>query len=72
MEEIDAALGLVASGLSDQNYAQSLDFYRFWFEVGQTYYQVSSDQTFNDIWNNRGTGLTINLRSGKPSTQPLT
>ena len=65
MEEIDAALRLTVGRLSDQNYTQSLDFYRFWFEIGQTYYQVLSDQTFNAIWDNRGAGSMINRASGK-------
>ena len=61
MNEIIPALGSVVDGLSDENYAQSLDFYRFWSDIGQTYYQISSDQVFNDIWNNRAKGSTINI-----------
>jgi len=55
MEEIDKALGSAVGGLSDQNYAQSLDFYRFWFGIAQTHYQVPPDQIFDAIWKNRGT-----------------
>ena len=55
MEEIDGGLGSAVGALSDQNYAQSLDFYRFWFGVAQAHYQVPSDQIFDAIWKNRGT-----------------
>jgi len=63
MEEFDKALGTAVGELSDKNYSQSLDFYRFWFEIGQTYHQIPSDQVFNAIWNNRVTGSTINFSS---------
>jgi len=64
MEEIDKALGSAVGGLSDQNYLQSLNFYRIWFEIGQTYYQLPSDQVFNiAIWNNRVTGSMMNFSS---------
>jgi len=53
MEEISKALGLVVEKLSDDNYAQSFDFYRFWFGIGQTYHQIPPDQIFHVIWNNR-------------------
>ena len=56
MEEIDNGLGSAIGGLSDENYAQSLDFCRFWFDIAQTYHQVPSDQVFDAIWKNRGTG----------------
>ena len=65
MEEIDKALGSTVGALSDENYAQSLDFYRFWFDIGQTYYQFPSDQVFNAIWNNRAKGSMIEPGSGK-------
>ena len=63
MEEIDEALGTVVGRLSDENYSESLDFYRLWFEIGQTHHQTPPDQVFNTIWNNRATGSTINLSS---------
>ena len=53
MRTIGEALGLVVNKLSDQNYAQSLDFYRFWLGTGPTYLQIPSDQIFDAIWNNR-------------------
>jgi len=53
MQTIGGALGLVVGQLSDQNYAQSLDFYRFWLSTGQGYVEVPSDQIFDAIWNNR-------------------
>ena len=38
--------------------AGSLSFYRFWIDIGQTYYQTPPDQIFDAIWSNRaGTGL---------------
>jgi len=56
MQTVGEALGLVAGELSDQNYAQSLEFYRFWLGADQTYIQVPSDQIFDAIWNNRVPG----------------
>ena len=53
MREINNALGSVFGGLSEQNYVQSFDFYRFWFDIGQTYHQIPSDQIFDNIWRNR-------------------
>ena len=53
MQTIGGALDLVVGELSDQNYAQSLDFYRFWLGVGQADIQVPPDQIFDAIWNNR-------------------
>jgi len=61
MEEISTALNLVVSGLSGENYTQSLDFFRFWFDIGQTYHQTPSDQIFNAIWSNRAMGLTMDF-----------
>jgi len=63
MEEINATLGLVVGRLSDENYAQSLDFYRFWFGIAQTYHQIPSDQIFDTIWENRETN-SINVVRG--------
>ena len=63
MEEIDKTLRTAVDELSDQNYSQSLDFYRLWFEIGQTYHQIPSDQTFNLIWNNRVKGSMIDFSS---------
>ena len=51
-------------GLSDENYAQSLDSYRFWFGIAQTYHQVPSDQIFDAIWKNRGRCGLINSDYG--------
>ena len=53
MQTVREALGLVVGELSDQNYAKSLDFYRFWLGTGQAHIQVPSDQIFDAIWNNR-------------------
>ena len=46
----------MVGALSDQNYKQSLDCYRLWFDITQTHYQVPSDQILDTIWKNRGTG----------------
>ena len=64
MEDIDQALNSVVAKLSDENYAQSLAFHRFWLDVGQTYHQVPPDQICDAIWNNRGTG-SIDAKQGK-------
>jgi len=53
MRTIGGALGLVVGELSDENYAQSLNFYRFWLGTGHGYIPVPSDQIFDAIWNNR-------------------
>ena len=53
MQTVGEALGLVVGELSDNNYAQSLDFYCFWLETGRTYVQIPSDQIYDSIWNNR-------------------
>ena len=48
------ALEPVVSSLSDQNYAESLAFYRFWLDIGQTYHQISlPDLIFDTIWGYR-------------------
>ena len=56
MTTVEGALELVIYELSDQNYEQSLDFYRFWLDAGQTYVQIPSDQIFDAIWNHRVSG----------------
>ena len=66
MEDIDKALGTVVRKLSDDNYAQSLEFYRFWFGIGQTYHRTPPGQIFDAIWNNSGTSSSmIDPRKGK-------
>ena len=64
MSTIGEVLGSVVAELSDENYAKSLAFYHLWFDIGQTYLQVTSDHTFNSIFNKRGTSL-IDPDSGK-------
>ena len=56
MESVDRALSQAVGRLSDQNYSQSLAFYRFWFDIGLKHRQIPSDQTFDTIWNNRVAG----------------
>ena len=55
MEIIDRALCSVAGNLSDENYSESLTFYKSWFDIAQTHHQIPSDQIFDAIWKNRGT-----------------
>jgi len=64
MTNIQAALDSVIAKISDQNYDQSLAFYRFWFEIAQTYSQSPPDQIFNDIYGNRWPGA-VDTRHGK-------
>ena len=66
MTNIVRALDSVVAKLSDENYAQSLAFYRLWHDIGQTYNQIPSNWTFaNAIWNNRGLSSNINPQDGK-------
>jgi len=58
MRNVGEALGFVVGELSDQNYSQSLEFYRFWLGTGQTHIQIPSDQLFDAIWKNRVGELT--------------
>ena len=54
MGEINKALGSTVCDLSDQNYALSLAFFRFWLDVGQTYPKTPPEyQIFDVMWNNR-------------------
>ena len=72
MESIRDVLSSVIAKLSDENYAESIAFYRLWFCIGQTYLQVTSDQAFYAIWNGEGAG-SINKTHGEViySTAPL-
>ena len=63
MKTIGEALGLIVDELSDQNYAQSLEFYRFWLNTGRTYTQIPSDQIFYAVWNNRAARGSIDPNS---------
>ena len=56
MRNIQNALGLAISGLSDQRYEQSLDHFRFWFRIGQKYSQNSPDLIFDAIYGYRMKG----------------
>jgi hypothetical protein len=64
MDNIRRALDSVVPKLSDENYEQSFAFYRFWFDVGQTYHQIPSDLILNAILNNRATA-SINAGRGE-------
>ena len=65
MAQIQIDLDLVVAKLSDQNYAQSLAFYRFWFDIGHTYHQIPSDWIFDAIRSNKETNSMLNPRNGK-------
>ena len=65
MQTIEEALGFVVGGLSDQNYTESLAFYRFWLGVGGAYLEIPSDQIFSAIWNHRAAASSINASCGK-------
>ena len=63
---IQRGLYTTISKLSDQNYDQSFPFYRFWFDIAQAHSEVTLDQIFDAIWDNRGAGATaISPRCGK-------
>lgn len=64
MGTIRKGFGSVVGKLSDQNYAKSLAFCRFWLETGQTYIQVPSDPIFDAIWDNR-VAASINPEEGE-------
>ena len=65
MGEIVTAIGSVVAKLSNENYAHSFAFYRFWFGIGQKHYQIPIDQISDAIWNNRTTGSMIDPGHGK-------
>ena len=65
METIEEALGFAVGELSDENYEQSLAFYRFWCETGGAYLETPSDKIFDAIWNRRGGRSSINPSCGK-------
>ena len=58
MSTIGEVLDSVVAKLSDENYTKSLAFYHLWFDIGQTYLQVTS------FFNKRGTS-SIDPDSGK-------
>jgi len=64
MEDIEGALGPVVSNLSDQNYAESLAFYRLWSDIGQTHHQIPPDLIPDTIRKNRGSDSIVS-REGK-------
>jgi len=59
MEDIKGALGSVVDNLSDQNYARSLEFYRFWIDIGQSYHQIPPNLVDDAIWQNRTTSSIV-------------
>ena len=59
MEDIHVGLGSAIKKISNENYDQSLDFYRFWFEIAQTYSQNPPDQIFDAFYDNRGSDAIV-------------
>ena len=54
MEVVDGALSLATCQLSNENYAQTLAFYRLWLDIKQTHHhQIPSDRFLEAIWNIR-------------------
>ena len=64
MGYIGQVLDSVVSKLSDENYVESIAFYRLWFDIGQTYLGITSDRAYDAIWSRRGDG-SINSADGK-------
>ena len=58
MQNIQKGLGLTITNLSDQNYEKSLTYFRVWSEVGQTHFQLSADQIFDAIYEQRASGAS--------------
>jgi hypothetical protein len=56
MSEIQQRLSSVVRSLSDQNYEQSLAFYRLLLQIGLTHSKIAPDQILDDLWNARGSG----------------
>ena len=53
MRNLENGLGSVLCGLTSDNYEKRLGFYRFRFEIGQTYSQIPPDLIFSSIWNHK-------------------
>ena len=56
MADIGQVLNSVVTKLKDENYAESLVFYRLWFDIGQTYLQITFDHPYYAIWGRREDG----------------
>ena len=50
--------------LSNESYAESFAFFRFWFDIGHAYHEIPSEKIFNAIWNSRRAN-SISPGSGK-------
>jgi hypothetical protein len=69
---INPTLDSVVKKISDENYEESFAFYRFWFDIGRTYHQISPDLVLDAIFENRRTGSIGPDRSGLiQPTSPL-
>ena len=63
MGDVEKFLGYAVRDLSEQNYAQSLAFFRLWLDIGQTYQQTPPDKIFDAIWGYR-TGNSFSPSGG--------
>jgi hypothetical protein len=53
MDSIQKVMSSALGKISDENYEQTLAFYRFWFEIGQIHHQIPSDLVFNTVLDSR-------------------
>ena len=60
MNNIQNALGLAISSLSDEQYEQSLDHFRLWFRIGQKYSRNPPDLIFDAIYGSKLRGSWSN------------
>ena len=64
MSEIRERLSLVVKNLSDQNYEQSLAFYRLWLAIGLTHSDITPEQILDDIFRHLSSGA-VSYKDGK-------
>lgn len=50
MKNLESALGSLVYALTDENYDESLNRYRFLFQLGKTYSLIPSNLVFDTIW----------------------
>ena len=65
MSYIKKSLDSVVAKLSDDNYDQSIAFYRLWFGIAHKFHRFTSDRISDVIWSNRGTNHSIDPDEGK-------
>ena len=66
MGYLENHLAPVVEKFSDQNYEKSLALYSLWLEIGLTYFQITPDKIFDDIWKIWGRGIeAVSQKDGK-------